>query len=160
MVFGGTKGKSVVANRVWWESYVLGGGGGVPGKFYYDTIKILLNLFLSSSPNRRLKWKVLNCWVQDGLSMKIWNVEKWLIEFLFGRYFLCKGLVIHVCKKKMLENRMIVPFVYQTKPSNSLFEELKFISETYSFINGFIFILFVKLFRNTLTYVKRPFKTS
>lgn len=60
----------------------------------------------------------------------------------------------------MLENRMIVPFVYQTKPSNSLFEELKFISETYSFINGFIFILFVKLFRNTLTYVKRPFKTS
>ena len=28
MVFGGTKGKSVVANRVWWESYVLGGGGG------------------------------------------------------------------------------------------------------------------------------------
>lgn len=55
---------------------------------------------------------------------------------------------------------MIVPFVYQTKPSNSLFEELKFISETYSFINGFIFILFVKLFRNTLTYVKRPFKTS
>ena len=31
----------------------MGGGGG--GKFYYDGIKILLNLFLSSSPNRRLK---------------------------------------------------------------------------------------------------------
>ena len=35
MVFGETKGKSVVANRVWWESYVLGGGGGGgPGKIY------------------------------------------------------------------------------------------------------------------------------
>ena len=32
-----------------------GGGGGGSGKFYYDAIKILLNLFLSSSPNRRLK---------------------------------------------------------------------------------------------------------
>ena len=38
-VFGETKGKSVVANRVWWESYVLE--------------------------------KYQNCWVQDGLSMKI-----------------------------------------------------------------------------------------
>ena len=33
-------------NRMYW-------GGG--GKFYYDAIKIFLNLFLSSSPNRRLK---------------------------------------------------------------------------------------------------------
>ena len=33
----------------------MGWGGGGSGKFYYDAIKILLNLFLSSSPNRRLK---------------------------------------------------------------------------------------------------------
>ena len=32
-VFGETKGKSVVANRVWWESYVLGGGGGFQVNF-------------------------------------------------------------------------------------------------------------------------------